>query len=219
MKKYTMTILAFSLLLSISCTSEDDCIDYCCTNKPSGPSIFKIKSLKLRVGSIVFNKGGYPENEFVNELTTSPKMAVLRVRIDEHEWVSMDRSSKEKSRKGWRFSLFSSAYACSPLEPQPLQAVRTVTITSDTDITDGETAYRAGENLSHLFSQVREKGKDIMLSDYISEQVPGIYNTGNTLLMLRLNKDMDFPAQELTITITLDDGQAFSLMTRGFVVS
>ncbi len=44
----------------------------------------------------MYNEDAYLENEFVDQLTSTPEMAALCIRIDELEWIAIDYSKPEK---------------------------------------------------------------------------------------------------------------------------
>ncbi|MFT6857374.1 MAG: hypothetical protein ACJA0X_003363 [Cyclobacteriaceae bacterium] len=50
-----------------------------------------------------------------------------------------------------RFSFVSSAYACSPPEPGPTQAIRSIIVTSEASVFSQGKEYLKGESLTELF--------------------------------------------------------------------
>jgi len=107
-----------------------------------------------------------------------------------------------KALPQWRFSLFETAMACSPVGPAGKQKLTKISITSADDFSD---KYPAGSELVSLFEDIDHGALKLSLL-LVNSPAP-------LALKLKLLESPQFARQNFNVQITLDDGNHYSLNT------
>lgn len=131
MKRQFVLILVLGLTnIPISCI-YDDCGDFILSEAT-------ITELSSTVGT--FTSSG-----FSNLISNDYDVAAVQITITDMETSKLSELNKN------RFSFVSSAYACSPPEPGPTQAIRSIIVTSEASVFSQGKEYLKGESLTELF--------------------------------------------------------------------
>ncbi|SMG48825.1 hypothetical protein SAMN05661096_03529 [Marivirga sericea] len=203
--KRTSALLALLLLTNIPISCDWRC-------GPFTPLESKITDLSAVVGVLdsSFNFSTVESNYF-NE-------AAIEVIISD-----MDYSETAAIEDRMRISFLSTAYACSPPDPQPSQAIKSIKITSDKSIYAVNRKYEAGESLNELFhiAKYSFNNEKISIADYLELQqnyLDHFAYFGDYMIFQLKDKPDSIISQLILMDYEFSDGERISIESDLFEV-
>jgi len=205
MTKRTLRILVIIAIINLplSCI-EDDCGGF--------------TPLEARISELTSTVGAYEASGFSNSAATGFNRAAINILINNMEYSEISRSNKGI------YSIMNSAYACSPPEPEPTQAINSIKITSESNFYSGSQEYLSGENLVDLFKVTgfSYSINETTVNEFIQQQNDDLWIFGyagaNAVFQL-LNKPDSSVNQKLKFKFEFSDLESIEVETTAFVVS
>ena len=210
---FAKLFLLIYFVLPISC---DDCQDSCCDTNYEHVYT-EIEAITLAVGSLEPHLD-YDWYEFSSDQSTSFENAAISIEVTAVDTIVKPTESARSSH--FQFSLINRSYACTFAGPEPIQAIQSITITSDTQITNDGLVYESGDDLSSFFS-IASDADVLTIEDFIDLQNGFTYSFGttNSSILLKLNAHLHLPGQMLTFRMLFEDESEFVLSTNEFIIN
>lgn len=154
--------------------------------------------------------GSYNNDVFRNKVSTDFETAAIQVYISDLELLSASNYLKSP--------FITSAYACSPIPPDPQEVIAGITISSPESVTFGGQEYMSGESLNALF-QVASYGNST-IEEYIAAQEDNPLFAGLQSFFVLTLVDNPYTqiSQDFNIVVELSDGRQFDLLVTDFEV-
>ncbi len=204
--KRLLTLITIVIVtnLPLGCYIGDDCGGY--------------TPLEAKITDITSEVGMLTSTGFSNSRSTEFDEAAINVSIAGIEYTEISDASQPG------FSIINSAYACSPPEPPPTQAITSVQITSESSVFFGGEEYASGEDLSQLFiaaDYLYARGSTTV-AEFIERQNQDLYIFGydgaNVAFQLAEKPDSTIN-QPFSITFQLSDSEVLQTRIQVFEVS
>ncbi len=190
--------------LPLGCYIGDDCGGY--------------TPLEARITDITSVVGVLTSSGFSNSRSTEFDEAAINVSIAGIEYIEISDASQPG------FSFINSAYACSPPEPPPTQAITSIQITSESSVFFGGEEYASGQDLSQLFiaADYLYARSPTTIAEFIEQQNQDLYIFGydgaNVAFQLGEKPDSTIN-QPFSVTFQLSDAEVLETRIQVFEVS
>lgn len=205
MKKISVLVFVLALTnIPISC-------NYGCG--PFTPLETRITDLSASVGNLDVS------SDFSTVKSTDYREAAIEVMI-----MNVDYSETSTIEENINFSFLSKAYACSPPEPQPTQAITSIELSSPTPIFSNNQKFEAGESLNELFNVTKYSynKETISIAAYIKQQQEDLDHFayfGDYIIFQLKEKPDSIINQAIVIEIEFSDDELIIVESDDFEVA
>lgn len=206
MKRTLVLILILAITnIQISCIKDDN---YGCGGGTN--------TTKATISELSSSVGTFTKSGFSDAISNEYDVAAIRITIS-----SMNRS-KISALHNNSFSFINSAYACSPAEPAPTQAIESIIITSESSVFSQGKEYPKGENLIELFKVGYSYYNDgLTVNEFIERQNSDLWIFGylgaDAVFQLTSQPDSSIN-QSFTFLFEFSDSVKISIQTPTFEV-
>lgn len=203
MKRKIVLILVLALTnIPISCI-EENCSGF--------------TRLEATITELSSSVGTLTSSGFSNSTSNDFNVAAIQITITDMNYSEISELNKN------RFSIVNSAYACSPPQPEPTQAIKSIIVTSETSVFSQGKEYLEGENLIELFKITGYfySKDEITVNEFIERQNSDLlifgYAGANVIFQLT-DQPNSVINQTFTFLFEFSDSEKISIQTSTFEV-